>query len=40
MKYTPLPELDSSLTDNDIGEMIFWIALVLAVIALVLWSLK
>ena len=40
MKYEPLPELDSSLPDNDMGAMIGWIALTLTVFAIVLWSLK
>ena len=40
MKYDPLPELDSSLPDNDLGSMVSWVIVALAAIAAVMWSLK
>jgi hypothetical protein len=35
-----LPELDSSLPENDLGAMVSWIIVTCAVIALIMWSVK
>jgi hypothetical protein len=40
-KYEPLPELDNSLPDNDLGSMVVAIIIVAcALVGLVIWSLK
>ena len=40
MKYDPLPELDNSLPDNDLGSMVSAILITCTLIGLLVWSLK